>query len=331
MGSGNSLSSIAEPNDRSLHKKSTPSGGGLAMVVGILLVEVWQQLHGGSFFPNALTLVGFIGIAGISFLDDRQPIRSSIRLTIHLGGALCLVLSGLSVSAISLPGIFAEPVALGWIGIPLAVVFTVWFTNLYNFMDGMDGFAGGMTVFGFAGCALLAWAQDDASLALFCAVIAASGAGFLCWNFPPAKIFLGDVAAAPLGYLVAVVTFLGVKNQSLDLWQPIIIFSPFWVDATATLLRRLVQKERIWEAHRTHGYQRLANAGWGHRKTALAEYGLMLIMVVAAWWFGEMESQGQLLLLLAIILLFLLLWFGVRAVERSYRSAKEKGLGPEAP
>ena len=122
MGSGNSLSTVAEPNHRSLHKKSTPNGGGLAIVIGILLVEVCQQLLGGSFFPNALALMGFIGIAGISFLDDRRPIRSSIRLAVHLGGALCLVLSGLYVFEIPLPGLLDQPAALGWLAIPLAVV-----------------------------------------------------------------------------------------------------------------------------------------------------------------------------------------------------------------
>jgi UDP-N-acetylmuramyl pentapeptide phosphotransferase/UDP-N-acetylglucosamine-1-phosphate transferase len=203
--------------------------------------------------------------------------------------------------------------------IPFALILTVWFTNLYNFMDGMDGFAGGMTVFGFGGCAVLAWGSGDVSLALLCSVIATSGAGFLCWNFPPAKIFMGDVAAAPLGYLVAMVTFLGVKHQSMDLWQPLIIFSPFWVDATVTLIRRLMKGDRVWEAHRTHAYQRLVNAGWGHRKTALAEYGLMATMVGVAWQYGGLGASSRLYVLGGTALLFLLLWPALRAAEKAHQ------------
>lgn len=319
MGAGNWLSSVAEPNHRSLHKKSTPSGGGLAIVVGLLLIEVWQRFQGASFFPSPTALLGFVLVAGISFLDDRQPIRSSIRLAIHLAAAFCLVLGGSHELAIPLPGLSDQPVDLGLLAIPFALILTVWFTNLYNFMDGMDGFAGGMTVFGFGGCAALAWSNGDAPLALLCSAVAASGAGFLCWNFPPAKIFMGDVAAAPLGYLVAMVAFLGVKNQSMDLWQPLILFSPFWVDATATLVRRLMKGDRIWEAHRTHAYQRLANAGWGHRKTALAEYALMATMAGAAWQYGGLGASPRLFMLGGLGLLFLLLWLALRAAEKAHQ------------
>ena len=324
MGAGNALSSVAEPNHRSLHKKSTPSGGGLAIVTGLLLIEVWQRFQGTSFFPNLTALLGFVLVAGISFLDDRRPIRSSIRLSIHLAAALCLVLGGAHDIAIPLPGISDQPVGLGWLTIPFALILAVWFTNLYNFMDGMDGFAGGMTVFGFGGCAMLAWSSGDVSLTLFCSVVATSGAGFLCWNFPPAKIFMGDVAAAPLGYLVAMVTFLGAKNQAMDLWQPLIVFSPFWVDATATLIRRLMKGDRIWEAHRTHAYQRLANAGWGHRKTALAEYVLMVTMVGVAWIYGGLGDTPRLYVLAGLALLFFLLWVGLRAVEKAHQQRISK-------
>jgi len=317
MGAGHSLGTVAEPNHRSLHEKTTPSGGGLAIVVSLLLLEAWQRFQGTSLFPNAASLIGFVLVAGISFLDDRRPIRSSIRLAVHLGAACSLVLGGAYEIAIPLPGILGQPAGLGWFAIPFALMVTVWFTNLFNFMDGMDGFAGGMTVFGFGGCAALAWINGDASLALLCCVIASSGAGFLWWNFPPAKIFMGDVAAAPLGYLVALVTFLGIDHKSLDLWQPLILFSPFWVDATATLLRRMIKGDRVWEAHRTHAYQRLAHAGWGHRKTALAEYALMALMLWAAWLFGEVGDSARLLLLIGLVLLFLLLWVGLKAVERA--------------
>lgn len=317
---GNPLSAVDEPNHRSLHERDTPKGGGLAIVVGLLLVEGWQRLRGETFFPDLLSLVGFFLIAYVSFHDDRRPVPAGLRFLIHLAAAVALLMSGLRLEALPLPGLADQPLALGWLAIPLTLLITVWFTNLYNFMDGMDGFAGGMTVLGFGGCAWLAWGQGDAELALLCGAIAMAGAGFLVWNFPPAKIFMGDVAAAPLGYLVALVTFLGVKNQSLSLWQPLLIFSPFWVDATLTLLRRMVRKEAFWKAHRSHAYQRFAQAGWGHRRTTLAEYGLMLLMLGAAWLFVRLEPSGQGWLLLGVTLLFALAWCLLRAVEKAYRA-----------
>lgn len=317
---GNPLSAVDAPNHRSLHKTDTPKGGGLAIVAGLLLLEGWQRIRGEVLFPNAIALVGFVLIADVSFHDDRRPVPSAIRLLIHLAAAFALLHSGLQLDALPLPVISDQPLALGWLAIPVTLLATVWFTNLYNFMDGMDGFAGGMTVLGFGGCALLAWLNGDPQLTLLSGAIAAAGCGFLVWNFPPAKIFMGDVAAAPLGYLVAVVTFLGIQNQSLDLWQPLLIFSPFWVDATCTLLRRLLQGERVWTAHRSHAYQRFAQAGWGHRRTTLVEYAFMILMIAAAWLFGEVGPLGQAGLLTAVLGIFMLAWVFLRAVEKAYRA-----------
>lgn len=314
---GNPLTAVDEPNHRSLHEVRTPKGGGLAIVVALLLLEVQQRFDGSSLFPSWWVLAGFVAIAAVSFLDDRRPVPSGVRLLVHLFAALGLVAAGLRFETLPLPGLSEAPLSLGWLAVPATLVFAVWFTNLYNFMDGMDGFAGGMTVFGFGGCGLLAYSNGDAALTLLSLGAAAASCGFLAWNFPPARIFMGDVAAAPLGYLVALVTFLGVHNNSLDLWQPLLLFSPFWVDATVTLIRRLFKRERVWEAHRTHAYQRFAQAGWGHRGTTLAEYGFMVLMIGAAWLFGILEAQKRLFLLLGVAALFVLAWLLLRSVERA--------------
>lgn len=315
---GNPLTAVDEPNHRSLHEIRTPKGGGLAIVVALLFLDAQQRFTGGALFPSVWALCGFLAIALVSFLDDRRPVPSGVRLLVHLLAAYGLVESGLRFESLPLPGLADEPLSLGLLALPATLVFAVWFTNLYNFMDGMDGFAGGMTVFGFGGCGLLAYANGDASLALLCLGAAAASCGFLAWNFPPARIFMGDVAAAPLGYLVALVTFLGVRNNSLDLWQPLLLFSPFWVDATVTLIRRLLKRERVWEAHRTHAYQRFAQAGWGHRGTTLAEYAFMGLMIGAAWLFGVLEAQHRLLLLLGVAALFVLAWLLLRSVEKAH-------------
>ena len=152
---------------------------------------------------------------------------------------------------------------------------TMWVTNLYNFMDGSDGLAGGMALFGFGAYALAAWLAGDAVFVVVAASIAAAAAAFLVFNFPPAKVFMGDAGSIPLGFLAAALGILGWRAGHWPLWFPVLVFSPFIIDASVTLARRLLRGERVWRAHRSHYYQRLVQLGWGHRNTALAEYALM--------------------------------------------------------
>ncbi len=150
-----------------------------------------------------------------------------------------------------------------------------WMTNLYNFMDGANGLAGGMTVIGFSA---LAAAADNPLLA--CAA-AGAGLGFLFFNFDPARVFLGDSGSIPLGFLAGALCFAGVVSGQWPLWFPLLVFAPFVIDATATLLKRMMRREKIWAAHRQHYYQRLIRMGWSHRRLATAEY---LLMAVCGGW-----------------------------------------------
>jgi UDP-N-acetylmuramyl pentapeptide phosphotransferase/UDP-N-acetylglucosamine-1-phosphate transferase len=144
-----------------------------------------------------------------------------------------------------------------------------WMTNLYNFMDGTNGLAGGMTVIGFG---VLGLASGEA--VLVCATMGAA-LGFLRYNFDPARVFLGDAGSIPLGFLAGALSFAGVARGQWPLWFPLLVFAPFVIDATATLLKRMVRREMVWAAHRQHYYQRLVRMGWSHRRLALAEYSLM--------------------------------------------------------
>jgi UDP-N-acetylmuramyl pentapeptide phosphotransferase/UDP-N-acetylglucosamine-1-phosphate transferase len=165
---------------------------------------------------------------------------------------------------------------------------TVWVTNLYNFMDGSDGLAGGMALFGFGAYALAAWLADDAVFVLVAASIATAAAAFLIFNFPPAKVFMGDAGSIPLGFLAGALGILGWRIGHWPLWFPVLVFSPFIIDASLTLARRVLRRERFWEAHRSHYYQRLVQLGWGHRNTALAEYALMAACgAIALWALGQ--------------------------------------------
>jgi UDP-N-acetylmuramyl pentapeptide phosphotransferase/UDP-N-acetylglucosamine-1-phosphate transferase len=153
---------------------------------------------------------------------------------------------------------------------------------LFNFMDGSDGLAGGMAAIGFGAYALAAVLSGHAPLASLCLALAAASVGFLMRNFPPARIFLGDVGSIPLGFLVFALGISGWRDDVWPLWFPVLVFGPFIGDATITLVKRLIKGELVWRAHRDHYYQRLVRMGFGHRGTALVAYAIMLGCAVAA-------------------------------------------------
>jgi UDP-N-acetylmuramyl pentapeptide phosphotransferase/UDP-N-acetylglucosamine-1-phosphate transferase len=180
--------------------------------------------------------------------------------------------------------------------------------NLYNFMDGIDGLAGGMAVFGFGALAVLGWIAAAPGFALLSLSIAVASLGFLVFNFPPARIFMGDVGAGTLGFLAGLLTLWGVRAGIFPFWVGVLVFSPFIVDASWTLLRRLATGEKPWQAHRAHAYQRLVQAGWNHRRTTLCEYGLMIICGLSAILVILQENSffGSVVLLAWVLLYFVL-------------------------
>jgi len=168
-----------------------------------------------------------------------------------------------------------------------------WITNLYNFMDGSDGLAGGMALIGFGAYAAAAALAGHAPLAALSVALAAASGAFLLLNFPPARIFLGDAGAVPLGFLAASLGLVGWRDDLWPLWFPLVVFAPFIGDATLTLLRRLARGERVWHAHREHYYQRLVRLGAGHRGAALTGYGLMLACAAAALYARDAAAPVQ--------------------------------------
>lgn len=254
------LSSLAldHPNPRSLHEAPLPRTGGLGLHAGALLGI-------GLVAPNlpAALWIALGVLMLISFLDDLREIPAFLRLAVHL--AAC----GLFVAA-------ALPADHGIVVGAAAALAIAWMANLYNFMDGSDGLAGGMTAIGFAFYGAAAWLAGSIEFALVNFSVAAAGAAFLVFNFHPARIFMGDVGAVPLGFLAAALGMIGWLQRDWTWWYPVLVFAPFVVDASATLARRLIRREKVWQAHRGHYYQRLIRIGWGHRCTALAEYALML-------------------------------------------------------
>jgi UDP-N-acetylmuramyl pentapeptide phosphotransferase/UDP-N-acetylglucosamine-1-phosphate transferase len=170
----------------------------------------------------------------------------------------------------------------------IAVIAIAWMTNLFNFMDGTDGLAGGMAIVGFGTFAWAAASVDAMPLAWASAALASASCGFLAHNFPPARVFMGDAGSIPLGFLAGALGLLGIAEHAWGWWFPVLVFSPFIVDATVTLLRRIARREAFWRAHRDHYYQRAALAGISRRSLVAAAY--ILMMAVAA---SALVARGQ--------------------------------------
>ncbi len=286
---------LDKPNERSLHVVPVPRTGGIAIISGIVVAAFCLRAGPSLIVPAA-------ALALASYLDDRHALPASVRLGMHLLAAgVFLWLAGAPPAAALL---FVLLLGIGWI------------TNLYNFMDGSDGLAGGMAVIGFGTCGLAAWLGGGLELGLLAWSIAAAAAGFLIFNFPPAKIFMGDVGSIPLGFLAGALGVAGWLQGLWPLWFPLAAFAPFIVDASMTLTRRLLRGERVWEAHRQHYYQRLILSGWSHRRTALSEYGLMVLCSAVALIGLRQSPAGRFMLLSALALaMALAMW----AIDRRWK------------
>lgn len=302
------LQVLDAPNERSLHAHPIVRTGGLAIMVSLGLG--WGILAWRFGWPEEM---GWITVAAlltavVSFIDDVRELSPGVRLTAHAMGAVVLVAGGMALP-------------WGWFGTVLTFLAIVWVLNLYNFMDGMDGFAAGMAVFGFGFLGLAGSQSGNEAYAWYCWMVAASALGFLLLNFPPARIFMGDAGSATLGLLAAAFSLWGIREGLFPLWFPVLVFSPFVVDATVTLFRRAWRGEKVWIAHRTHYYQRLVQAGWGHKKTVLAEYALMLAVGASA-----MLMLDNIIPLIAGLIAWAILFILMGCVtDRFYATKTEKG------
>lgn len=283
---------LDHPNARSLHNRPVPRTGGLALMAGIMVG--WfaiQSPWGWWVMPFLLFL------CAVSFLDDVRGLPVFWRFLAHFLAA----------------GAFVEFFGLshmGLVGFAAAVLAIVWMTNLYNFMDGSDGLAGGMTLLGFGFYGLAAWLQGDVAFAGLNWCVSMAALAFLLFNFHPARIFMGDAGSISLGFLAATFGLLGWDAGYWPLWFPVLVFSPFILDASITLVKRLLRGERVWEAHREHYYQRLVQMGWGHRRTAMSEYTLMVLAGISATWAIRQSGIVQLMAYMVLGVAYLLaMWW----------------------
>ena len=256
------------PNERSSHAGPTPRGGGVAVVT--TATACFAVLGASRQLDAALTaaLAGGLAVAAVGLLDDRKPLPPGLRLAAHVGAAIwaLLWLGGLPPLRVG-----NHLVTLGWAGYVLGILGVVWTINLFNFMDGIDGLAASEAIFvASAGAVLTPLIAGSAGTSAAAVLVAAACGGFLLWNWPPASIFLGDVGSGYLGYVVAILALSAGRDNPVALWIWLILGGAFFVDATVTLVRRLLQGERPHQAHRTHAYQWLARRWESHRNVTLA-------------------------------------------------------------
>lgn len=241
------------PNARSSHSMPTPRGGGLAIVCSFIVTLITLLVIGEfpSKFAYALLGAG-LGIALLGFLDDRGHIPAHWRLIGHFFASVWALICFGGLPAITF---FGLPLDLKWIGNGLAVFYLVWMLNLYNFMDGIDGLASIEAICTCLGACMLYWLSGYTELIWGPIILAAATLGFLFWNFPPAKIFMGDAGSGFLGIVIGIFCLQGAWSNGVFFWAWLILLGIFIVDATMTLCRRLYQGEKIYHAHRSHAYQ----------------------------------------------------------------------------
>lgn len=287
------------PNQRSSHSTPTPRGGGMAIVLSFLLTL--PLLVVGGWLSSALAaalLVGGGAVALVGFLDDHGHIPARWRLLSHfLSAAWALYwLGGLPVLQLG-----NSVLSLGWLGVPLGVLYLVWLLNLYNFMDGIDGIAAVEAITVCLGAAVIALWVDSWQLALLPILLATAVSGFLYWNFPPAKIFMGDAGSGFLGFTLGFLSLSMAWVQPQLLFSWLILLGVFLVDASWTLMRRLLRGEKVYEAHRSHAYQNALRLVGRHLPVTLvvALINLFWLLPLAIW--AALEGNAVLLLVVAYL------------------------------
>jgi Fuc2NAc and GlcNAc transferase len=261
------------PNDRSSHVLPTPRGGGLAIVTGYFAgLIIISFLHNLPFdFISALAGAGIM-IAIIGFLDDHYDMSATWRIVVHFISAVWAVssLNGFSINHdLSTAGWFLN---LFWI------ISIVWLINLYNFMDGIDTIAGAEAIFISISATILFLMGGEYSMASAAALLTAAVGGFLFWNLPPARIFMGDVGSGFIGIVVGVIALAGIKKGITSVWVWLILLGTFIIDATITVGRRMIKGEKWYSAHRSHAYQHAARRLGSHGKVTT------IVTVINMFW-----------------------------------------------
>jgi Fuc2NAc and GlcNAc transferase len=288
------------PNMRSSHATPTPRGGGLAIVIAFMGALVFLVSAGFLQLNLALVLVAGGGAVALTgYLDDRKTLPASVRICVHIVAATLavVVLGGITEQTLRNIGLHGI-----WAGSLLGLMALTWSTNLFNFMDGIDGIAGSEAVFVAGAGALLNWRSGgDGGLTAAMVVLAAATLGFLIWNWPPARIFMGDVGSGFLGFTLAVLGLAASRHSvaRIEVW--LILSGVFMVDATVTLLTRIVRGDRWFEAHRQHAYQNLARRWKAHLPVTVLVIAINLFWLFPWAWIAALYPARAMLCVIAAL------------------------------
>lgn len=295
---------IDVPNQRSSHTIPTPRGGGIAIIKGLLVGLVLLYLLTDISLPGLYFWIGLFLIALTGFLDDRTDLPVYIRFLLQLAAAILIFFETQGFESFPLPDPYTFP--LGFLNYPLTVFWIIAVINIFNFLDGIDGFAGMQTVLAGLAMAMLDWQSPVSIIGL---LIAFAGLGFLRYNWAPARIFMGDIGSATLGYIFATLPFymteaskdLGIFAMGIFLWF-------FLSDGAVTIIRRLLKGEKIWEAHRTHLYQQLTTVGMSHAQVVSRVMAASLLLIIIFFGFYFILKKW-LILMLPIAIFFYIAYF----------------------
>jgi len=257
------------PNSRSSHVVPTPRGGGVAIAIVVSAGLVGLAVSGMLPFRAAAALVIAGGaIAAVGWLDDRHGLSARVRFTVHVAAAAVALAGTAELGPLSVPGFASKHLLQSLV----AMVAMAWMINLFNFMDGIDGLAAAEAVFFAMALCVCLHLQGEAGGAagIYAALLAAGSLGFLVWNWPPARIFMGDVGSGFLGFGLGALSLVAHRESGLSLWVPIILAAVFVSDATVTLIVRVLRGERWYVAHRSHAYQRMARRLGAHFPVTMA-------------------------------------------------------------
>lgn len=277
------------PNERSSHEIATPRGGGLSIVVVFLssVLALWVM---GAIDPDTAVaiLTGGGLIAAIGFADDHSHVPASWRFLVQVVAATMVVTTLGGLPEIQFGNIVVD---LGVSGDILTIVFMVWFTNAFNFMDGVDGIAASEAIC-IAGGALIILATGDSGVASsLLAALMATSSGFLLWNWPPAKIFMGDVGSGFVGFVLAMFAIISNDLGLLPIWSWLILAGVFVVDSTITLVTRMINGEEWHSAHNNHAYQKASRRLQGHRPVTLAVLIINLLWLLPIAWLASARPE----------------------------------------
>jgi UDP-N-acetylmuramyl pentapeptide phosphotransferase/UDP-N-acetylglucosamine-1-phosphate transferase len=285
------------PCERSSHDVPTPTGGGLAVSItlytGFVLLFVTGHLNRVLF----MALLCGIPISIIGFFDDLKGLRPGIRSIVQI---CCVILVLYFLGGLNYLDLGTVTIRWARLLTILSVLGIIWSINLFNFMDGIDGYIGTEMV--FIGTSFFLFTMDLTPVIMTFSVL-----GFLIWNWPKAKIFIGDVGSTLLGFIVAIMAIYYQNEGQVSIIVSLILTAVFWFDATVTLFRRIINKEKLNEAHRKHAYQRIVQAGFSHQKTVLSALVINFIGFGLAWLAMKFERWNWIFLLIDLTMLLFVL------------------------